>query len=135
MSIFLNKIFSMYKPFFNEGIKRWYKKFTPMFVGVGVFASMSAPTVNVPQVAEPPSPVSEVVLSEEEPPSTFPAQSRGDIQEENTMTIAGIVDENVGFPVSEQRLRYTDVVSVTAYSLEEAQTDSTPCIPANGEDL
>src|SRR3989338_2013160 len=40
------------------------------------------------------------------------------------------------FPVAEERKpRRTMWVLATFYSLDPAQTDATPCIPANGEDL
>jgi len=45
-------------------------------------------------------------------------------------------EESSEFPISEDRgPRYTVWVLATGYSLERAQTDSTPCIPANGENL
>lgn len=44
--------------------------------------------------------------------------------------------ENIGFPVAEQKQPKRVIwVTVTAYSSEPAQTDDTPCIPANGYDL
>ncbi|MFH0857361.1 MAG: hypothetical protein V1848_01275 [Candidatus Magasanikbacteria bacterium] len=66
-------------------------------------------------------------------PHTVIAEDSGVYPSEEVITI---VEESLNFPVSEDRgPRYTVWVLATGYSLEKAQTDSTPCIPANGENL
>lgn len=48
----------------------------------------------------------------------------------------GIAEEKVSFPVAENREPLQTIwVVATAYSSEIAQTDDTPCIPADGYDL
>ncbi len=66
----------------------------------------------------------------------------GQIVSVNALTVDEIIPDlqfdstGPGFPIiADSSPRREIYVVATGYSLERAQTDSTPCIPANGEDL
>ena len=73
-------------------------------------------------------------------PRVASADSRNALNEAKFAQLEQILEElrpkKVDFPVSEEKdpIRGYNVV-ITAYSSEVAQTDSTPCIPANGYNL
>ncbi|MCB9798784.1 3D domain-containing protein [Candidatus Nomurabacteria bacterium] len=94
--------------FVKANLAHVYKQLATVIMGAIVIATVGVPSMVASEYV---ASASDYTLgSDEEPPNSF--------------------------PVSENREpRYTQWVTVTAYSLEAAQTDSTPCIPANGEDL
>ncbi|PIR04555.1 MAG: hypothetical protein COV59_00310 [Candidatus Magasanikbacteria bacterium CG11_big_fil_rev_8_21_14_0_20_39_34] len=95
--------------FIQKNLQNVYKQIASLLMGAVVLTSVSVPGLVATEVVKN---IDENggILFEAEPPDSFPvAQNR-----------------------EPRRVMW---VVVTAYSLEAAQTDSTPCIPANGEDL
>lgn len=94
--------------FVKANLAHVYKQLASVVMSAIVVVTVGVPSMVASEYTKNNAPFE--MVSEDEPPSTFPVSA-------------------------DREPRYTQWVTITAYSLEAAQTDSTPCIPANGEDL